>query len=136
MRFWQGCHRNDAVLFFLHPHHIAHVSLSQNNCNHVWWQNYFFPPIKLITVLWEETLRLCKYPVLIQLSPSGFSINRCSLPELIVTIMIDKWQFSNSITPFKLNRWPSTPRKNFVFSPCVYSFVHFHQCKLIDSYST
>lgn len=96
----------------------------------------FFSPLKLISILWEEALRLCKYLVLIQLSPSGFSINGCSLPELIITIMIDKWQFSNSIAPFQLNRWPSTLRKNFVFFPCIYSFVHFHQCKLIDSYST
>lgn len=59
-----------------------------------------------------------------------FRINWCFLSELIITIMIDKWQFSNSITPFKLISWPSTVRKNFVFSPCIYSFVYLCQCGL------
>lgn len=83
--------------------------------------------------MWGATLSLCKYPVLIQGSSSSFSINWMFLAWINFTIIIDKWQSSNSITPFKCIIWPS--KEELFLLPYIYSFTYLCHHGLMDPYS-
>lgn len=51
------------------------------------------------------------------------------------TIMIDKWQASNTTTHFELTDWPSTLRKMLSSPHAFFSFFYLCQCRLVNSYS-
>lgn len=53
------------------------------------------PPLWLIRNLQEDTLGLCKYPILITISPRSFSIHWWFLPETCITMIFANAEFSN-----------------------------------------
>ena len=81
-----------------------------------------FSPLWLIRNLQEDTLGLCKYPILITISPRSFSIHWWFLPETCITMMFAKAEFSSPFIflhffiQFYCNGEP--------FLPHIYLFIH------------
>lgn len=79
----EGRHRSDAVIFSFHPSKwLCYINLII--C--VSWVSLIPSLLYLKTILWRDTLRLCKYLVPYQtIWPTNFSMLGNLLSELIIT---------------------------------------------------
>lgn len=92
--------------------------------------------LKVVNVLWGDTLRLCKYPVSNQnfWPPILASIDNIFL-EPIITVIVAKWCLINSLIPSTFTSKNCPVRKCFS-SFLIYSFSPFFMLGwLMDSYS-
>ena len=80
-----------------------------------------------INNLWWDTFRLCKCSVPIELAANNFSLHWWYSPESMITMVVVKWWFLNSVTHSTFIGWHSTLSKGLP-SSSIYSFMYLKIC--------
>lgn len=88
-------------------------------------------PFRINKYFGGNTLKLYKYPILLKLSPTTFSIREWFLPELLTTMVVYQMVF---LSPSSLLHLLALCCKQEPILIHIHSFIHLYQCWLINSH--